>query len=996
MKKEKRTGRSPSKKSNSRHTPKARRTRLSEKDSGFCIVGIGASAGGLEALEKFFDRLQADNGLGFVIVQHLDPDHKSMLVDILKRHTPMKISEVKEGVQVKPNTIYIIPPNHSLSIFHGRLHLTQPERPHGVRLPIDSFFRSLAEDRGDKSICIVLSGTGSDGALGLKAIKEAGGMTMAQEESSAKYASMPRSAIATGCVDHILKAEMMPQELMNYTRHPYILNPVKAGKGEEPPEDHLDKIFMLLRSQTGHDFSLYKRNTISRRIERRMALHQINKINDYLRYLEKNKPETELLFREFLIGVTRFFRDPEVFEALNKKVIIPLFEGQDKEVPLRIWVAGCSSGEEAYSIAILLQEEVERSSKMLKAQIFATDIDSGALETGRLGLYPDSIAVDVSPERLRKFFTKEGNHYRIKKAIREMIIFAKQDLIKDPPFSRLDLIICRNLMIYFGSTLQRKILPLFHYVLNPGRFLLLGPSETIGEFSDLFSLVDKKWKIFQHKSASRLAVNFPTAPLAKTFSRSKKKAVPGAPAGNVVQLTESMLLEEYAPSYVIINEKYDILHFRGRTGRYLEPPTGEATLNILKLAKEGLRIELRTAIHKAFKSRATVVHADLKVKENGKRHGFNLIVKPLKRQGEKESIEGVLMVIFDDGKATLPFQEDQSAQVELPETDRRILDLEHELNTTKESLQTAIEELETSNEELKSTNEELQSTNEELQSANEELETSKEELQSINEELVTVNSELQSRVDELANASDDMLNLLGSTEIATLFLDTHLRIKRFTPTITDVINISSGDVGKSIGAIVTSFLDENLAQEAESVLKTLVFMEKEITTRQGRWYRMKITPYRTRENVIGGVVVVFINITELKRANQSLKAALQYAENVIATIREPFLVLDKKLRVVSANQAYLHTFDVRKEETLGQLVYSLGNGQWNIPALKKLLEETLNKGTTIENYEVSHHFEQIGFRKMSLNARKIKMDEEGVSGDSELILLAIWEYSEKE
>ena len=929
--------------------------------------------------------MPADSGLAFVVIQHLDPDHKSLMVDILRRRTGMKVVEAEEGTRIKPNEVYVIPPNQLLSTFNGRLHL-QGNDAVRVRLPVDSFFHSLAEDKKDKAICIVLSGTGSDGALGLKAVKEAGGMTMAQEESSAKYNNMPRSAIATGCVDYVLPPEAMPEALMKYIRHPYIFNPAKSFVSEEKRGEALEKVFMLLRSQTGHDFSSYKLNTINRRIERRMALHQIDKIGDYLRFLERNGDEIRLLFKEFLIGVTRFFRDPEAFEALKKKVIGPLIQSSDLDQPPRIWVAGCSTGEEAYSVAMLLSEEADRHGVNLKAQIFATDIDAAALEVGRAGLYSD--AGDVSPERLKQFFIKEGSRYRVKKQLREMVVFAKQDLAKDPPFSRLDLIVCRNLLIYFGGTLQKKILHLFHYTLNPGRFLMLGPSETVGEFTDLFSTLDKKWKIFQYKSVPRFAVHFPAAPALKAVSRSPTaRPAPRGTAPNVVQLTENIVLEAYAPSYVIINEKYDILHFRGKTGRYLEPPSGEATLNILKLAKEGLRIELRTAIHKAFKSGAEVIHPNVKVKEGGKWYRLNLVVKPL--EGKVENLGGLLMVIFNEGMMNLPLQEDSSERAEGAETDQRILDLEQELNTTKESLQTAIEELETSNEELKSTNEELQSTNEELQSTNEELETSKEELQSINEELVTVNSELQSKLDELASAGNDMFNLLTSTEIAILFLDNNLNVKRFTPSMTEVMNLTPVDIGRPIGGIATYLTEPNLTHDVEEVLRKLAFKEREVLTRQGRWYLMRISPYRTLDNMIDGVVIVFFNISEFKQATERLEATVRYAENVISTIREPLLVLDKKLRVISANESYYRTFRTRKEETVGQRVYSLGNGEWNIPSLRTLLEEILSKGTTIEDYEVSHTFEGIGFRKMRLNARRIEMTAKGPPEQDELILLAI-------
>ena len=976
----------PSRLSEKSGRPRRFRGSSARFQQNFCVVGIGASAGGLEALEQFFNNTPPDTGLAFVVVQHLDPEHRSMMVDLLKRYTAMKVFQAEDGMRIKPNCVYVIPPNKFLSILHGALQLIEPDPSYGFRGPIDFFLRSLAEDREEKAISIILSGTGSDGALGIKAVKGAGGMTLVQAPHSAKYDNMPASAIATGCADHILPPEKMPRELIKYIQHPYILKTSKIDSVEPKALDYLEKIFLLLRSHTGHDFTYYKRNTITRRIERRMAVHQITKLGDYVRYLQQNKTEVGALFKEILIGVTSFFRDPEAFEALKKKVVSRVFEEKTMDMPVRVWVAGCSTGEEAYSVAMILVEEMEKGPKHFPIQIFATDIDENALEIARAGVYPESIFADVSSQRLKHFFVKEGNVYRIKKHIRQLIVFAEQDLIKDPPFSKLDLIVCRNLLIYLSSVLQKKIFPLFHYTLNPNGFLMLGPSESIGECADLFTLMDRRLKIFQRKSSPNVIAEYRAAPLTNEGRDLLKRVGPKSSADmSLIQLTEKALLEGYAPSCVIINEKCDIVHFRGRTGHYLEPPTGEASLNILKMAREGLRIELRSAIHKAFKKQTAVTRSGIRIKDNGTWRVVNLVVKPF----EQESLQGLMMVIFEDVAPAFTKEESPAKGDEVSPVDQRILDLEHELNSTKESLQTTIEELETSNEELKSTNEELQSTNEELQSANEDLETSKEELQSINEELVTVNSELQGKLDELSQTNNDMINLLSSTEVGTIFLDNRLNIKRFTPAITKVINLIPSDIGRPIGHIASNFLYEDLLQDIDQVLKTFVFKEKELQTRNGEWYLMKILPYRTTDNTIDGVVITFLNMTEAKRAKLALEDVLRYVDHLTAAVGEPLMILNTQLRVLSVNDAYCKIFRLKKEETEGKGLYQLGKGEWNIPKLKQLFEEALPQNSFIENVEIERDIEKAGRVKMSLNLRRVKLTSKAIANEDELILLAI-------
>ncbi|MEW6110656.1 MAG: chemotaxis protein CheB [Thermodesulfobacteriota bacterium] len=846
---------------------------------GFPIVGIGASAGGLEAFEQFFNNMPPDSGMAFVLVQHLDPTHKSILTDLIQTYTRMKVREVEDGIKVEPNHVYVIPPNSDMAILHGRLHLMEPSAPRGLRQPIDFFFRSLSEDRQEKAICIVFSGTGTEGTLGLREIKGQGGMVMVQDPATAKYDGMPRSAIATGLVDYILPPDKMPEQLIAYVRHPFTKEPGKAPVVEPDSTNSLQKILILIRSRTGNDFSLYKNSTIIRRIERRIAIHEIANLSEYLRYLREYPEEVDTLFKELLIGVTNFFRDAEAFEALKRKVIPLLFENKrDEQSTLRVWVPGCSTGEEAYSLAMLLQEHMEQIKRDVKVQIFATDIDNGAIEAARSGIYPHGIAVDVAPDRLRRFFTKHDNAYHVKKAVRDMVVFAVQNVITDPPFSKLDLISCRNLLIYMGSELQKKVLPIFHYSLHKGGFLFLGTSETVGDFSDLFPSLDRKWKIFQRKDTdvpAAIGVEIPTIAAHAVNLLPAVEARGGRPFARITnqELAERSLLNAYGASGVLINEKADILYFHGETANYLNPPVGEAEFNALAMAREGLKLELANAIRKAIAGKETVRQDNVRVKPDGERAFVNLVVRPI---WEPPSKRGLFMVVFEQVKP-------EEVEARVPSTttapqegaDARVKQLEHELASTREYLQTTIEELETTNEELKSTNEELQSSNEELQSTNEELETSKEEQQSVNEELVTVNSELQQKIDALSKANDDMNNLLAATQIGTIFLDTNLNIQRFTPPIKKIINLIDGDIGRPMPHIVHNLEYDRLAEDVQLVLQTLNSKETEVRTKAGHWYSMRALPYRTTQNVIEGVVVTFVDITDRKRAENELQVSEQ-------------------------------------------------------------------------------------------------------------------------
>jgi two-component system CheB/CheR fusion protein len=851
----------------------------------FPVVGIGASAGGLAAIEQFLAAMPPDteSGMAFVLVQHLDPDHKSILLDLIKKYTRMQAFKIEDGMRVQPNCVYVIPPKKDLALLHGRLHLMEPIAPRGLRLPIDYFFRSLAEDQHERAICIVLSGTGTDGTLGLKAIKGVGGMAMVQNPESASYDGMPGSAIATGLVDYVLPPDKMPEQLISFSKHAFNQQRRQMAVSDHATAitDSFEKVFIILRSKTGHDFSQYKKNTILRRVKRRMAVSQIDGIEAYTGYLQANPMEVETLFRELLIGVTNFFRDPKAFEALNEKVIPHLFEGKQPGGFVRVWVPACSTGEEAYSLAILLQEHSESLKQGHKVQVFATDIDDQAIEKARAGLYLESIAADVSQTRFAHFFTQEDSTYRIRKNIRDLVVFAKQDIIKDPPFSKVDMISCRNLLIYMEPKLQKKIMPMFYYALNRDGYLFLGTSETTGEFVDLFSSVDKKWKIYQRRNDVTPRAYSPYVPPQIVASKAPQAALPDAKAGkaDIRDLAERALLDEYTPPCAFINAEFDVLYIHGRTGLYLELAPGEPSLNLLRMAREELRPGLAAAVRKAVAQKEAVRYDGLQFKANGDTHLVNILVQSVTKQ---EAAKGIVMVMFEEvTPESYPVPE--TAKGEVTDKERRISELEHELVNTKEYIQATTEEFETTNEELKSTNEEMQSSSEEMQSTNEELETSREELQSVNEELVTVNTELQKKIEELDRVNNDMNNLLAGTGIGTIFVDHKLIIQRFTPAAAKVINLIPTDVGRPVGHIVPRLMTyDSLVRDIKTVLDTLVPREEEVRTGEGQWYLMRIQPYRTVGNVIEGAVLTFVDITEQKRVRE----ALQEKENQLRLMIE--------------------------------------------------------------------------------------------------------------
>lgn len=953
------------------------------------IVGIGSSAGGLEALGKMFTNMPTDSGAAFVLIQHLDPDHKSSMVELLRRYTDMEVLEIQEGMKVEPNKLYVIPPNTSLGIINGELHLNKPKESHGLRLPIDLFFQSLADDAEEYSIGIVLSGFGSDGAIGIKAIKSRGGMLMAQDPDSAISGSMPQSAIDTDLVDYILPPEKLPEKLISYLKGIDQISPEKMILKDKKSHNSLQKILILIKNKTGHDFSLYKESTINRRVVRRINIHQIDNISDYLKYIQEHPNEINTLFKELLINVTSFFRDPEAFKHFENEIKSEVLDKKVDGERVRIWVPGCATGEEVYSIAIILQEYVDETEKHLEIQLFGTDIDEEAINIARSATYPSTIVDNVSQERMHKFFTKTKGSYRVKKNIREMAIFAPHDVLINPPFSKLDIISCRNVLIYMNKDAQKKILSAFTYALKSGGILFLGPSESISNFVESFKTLDNKWKIFKSKKSNYHPpgdfIKFPYVKLPQDYGEIGDLEVLEKNDVDITKNVEKLLIEEYAPPTAIVNKEGRVIFIQGRVGKYLEPSEGVASLNIVDMAREGIKFELNSAINEAILKNKEVSFKNLDVKTNGSYQTIDLIVKPI---NEPKLIEGLLMVTFKD--ITLISKDEKEGMLKgAPKKDIRIAELEEELRVTKERLHTTIEELETSNEELKSANEELQSMNEELQSTNEELETSKEELQSLNEELLTVNTELQNKVDQLSEVNDDMNNLLNSIEFPTIFVDKDLKIKRYTKEATSLINLIQTDIGRPLKDIVSNVEYEDMIKDIKEVMDRVIFKEKEVSSKDGKYYLARIIPYKTTENIIDGAVLTFIDITKQKEV-ESLASQLNYINAIVDTVREPLVVLEDNMKIIYANNSFYEKFKVEKGETEEKSIYDIGNKQWDIPQLRDLLQNVLPKNHKFENFIVEHEFPKIGYKKMILNGRKVQERTLGKNKIGKgLILLAV-------
>lgn len=828
------------------------------------IVGIGASAGGLEALRDFFSHVPTPCNIAFVVIQHLDPIHKCIMPELLQHETSMKVTEARHSMKVRPNCVYVIPPNKDLSILDGTLFLLDPIVRRGIRLPIDFFFRSLADDQHERALGVILSGMGSDGTLGLRAIKESGGLSLVQSPEFAKFDSMPQSAINAGVADIVAPAQALPERIVAFLKH----NPRGISNELEPTmklksKSAVEQIVIMLRERSGNDFSLYKKNTIYRRIERRMGLHQLKTIALYSLYLRDNPQEQDLLFKELLIGVTNFFRDREVWAQL-KSISLPVLLAhypQGKE--LRAWVTACSTGEEAYSLAMTVMDVLDdvKPKGRFKLQVFATDLDEDAIKIARQGYYPASIEADIPSQQLIRYFTKDGGGYRINKKIRDMVIFAPQNIIMDPPFTKLDIVTCRNLLIYLGPELQKKLIPMFHYTLVSNGLMILGNAETIGNSNSLFSELNENTRIYTRieTSVQQVEVDFPTRifPIISLVENEPERTSNMTTISTNLQThADQILLQNYSPAAVLINAAGDILYINGRTGKYLEPAAGKANWNIHVMARDELQHQLDLAMKKSAMQIEPVTTPNITIGA----YTVNLTVQAMSKP---KALLGLLMVVFTEVvmPTKLPSRKPGDAKKES----------QAELQQAHDEIQSLREQTQSSQEELKSANEELQSMNEELQSTNEELTTSKEEMQSMNEELQTVNNELQSKVDDLSWVNNDMENLLNSTEIATVFLDNWLHVRRFTNYATHLFKLIQSDVGRPLSDIVTALDYSELQKDAKEVLKTLVFVEKEITANNERWFKVRIMPYRTQENVIDGVVITFTDISEAKLLESELR-----------------------------------------------------------------------------------------------------------------------------
>jgi two-component system, chemotaxis family, CheB/CheR fusion protein len=838
----------------------------------FPIVGIGASAGGLEAFEQFFSHVPENCGMAFVVIQHLDPNHKGMLPELLQRVSKLEVIQVKDHMKVQPNHAYVIPPNKTMSISNGVLRLFPPKELRGLRLPIDCFFLSLAEDQGEHGVGIILSGMGSDGTIGLQAIKEKNGVAMAQEPSSAKFDSMPRHAIQSVDLDAVAPAKELAEKLFGLFKN--VLDGSKAFPLERKEKSSLEEILQLLKMQTGNDFALYKKSTLYRRIERRIGVQKIDKIATYVQFLKKNPKELDLLFKELLIGVTSFFRDKDIWEKLENSIFPATLNRTSGGTVLRAWVPGCSTGEEAYSLAIVFLEALRKAkhAKNISLKIFASDLDSDAVEMARKGVFPRSIANDVKSEHLDRYFVKTEDGYGVITEIREMVVFAHHNLIMHPPFINIDIISCRNLLIYMDAELQHKIIGLFFYSLNANGLLILGCSESLGSLNHLFVPLDNKLKIYE-RSAKEVEPPFRNFPSAFRSLKTNTLDAIGKfrPGGNVQTLADQLLLQDFAPAGVLVNDEGDILYISGRTGKYLEPAAGKANLNIYAMLREGLRNEFPYAFMKALKGKSNVVLRNLKFELDGRTNLANINIHYI---GQPDILKGSVMVVFTDvqevQKRTPPAKKTKGNGTGTGANTREA-ELEKELQNAKEETQSTLEEMQTTQEELKTTNEELQSANEELQSANEELTSSKEEMQSLNEELQTLNSELQAKVDEFIRVDNDMKNLLNSTDIATLFLDKELNIRRYTDQATNIFKFKKSDVGRKFTDQVSDLDYPDMASDANQVLQTLMFVEKQVSGKNGRWFSVRIMPYRTYDDRIDGLVITFFETTELKQAEEKLK-----------------------------------------------------------------------------------------------------------------------------
>jgi two-component system, chemotaxis family, CheB/CheR fusion protein len=947
-------------------------------ERSFPIVGIGASAGGLEAFSALLMYLPEKTGMAFVFLQHLDPTHTSALGEILSRKTRIPVHEVTNGTRVEPNHVYVVPANADMTIKGGHLRLAPRALSDGKHHPIDTFFRSLAENSGDRAISVILSGTATDGTAGCKAIKEVGGVTFAQDEASARYPGMPTSATSAGCIDFVLPPQKIAEELARISKLAYVHQ--GAPRNEEPlgaaSKDGMRGLYTLLRDAKNVDFSLYKQTTLQRRVKRRMVVTHNEKLSGYTNFVRKHPQELAELYRDLLIPVTNFFRDPAAFDAL-RNLVFPTIAANNKSASVRVWVPGCSTGEEAYSLAMLFMEFWSDTSKNSQRseppslQIFATDINDEALDRARAGAYPESALTGVSNVRLKRFFSSVDGSFRIHKAIRELCVFARHNIVKDPPFSSLDLISCRNLLIYLGPDLQKRVLPNFHYALKPSGYLLVGTAESLVSFGDHFTVVDKKHRIYKKKQTGARLINYYTAYTA--VDQSFRKIPPADLAttlpseSSAEREIERILISRFMPASIVVNSDLEIVRFRGETGAYLEPPSGQPTFSLAKMAREGLFVDLRAALSKAKKENTAVRKEGVALQSDGRNRLIDLEVVPV---GDPIAGNRFYLIVFQESPRAL---DDRRETGKVSRKDSHLARqndrLSRELRQLRHQLQSIVEENEATSEELKTANEEVLSANEELQSTNEELETAKEELQSSNEELTTLNEEMQDRNIELGSANNDLVNLLANAHTAMVLVGLDDRIRRFTSAAQDLLNLRAGDVGRRLGEIRGSLDLANLEDIVSDAIVKVALHESEVRDANGAWYQLRVRPYKTIDNKIDGAVISFQNIDLIKR---SLEHARIYADALIQNAVEPTLLLDGTLRVVVANPAFYRWFQVSPQETEGTLIYELGNKQWDIRDLRKLLARITQEDTHVDEFEVRHNFEHLGRRVMLLHARRVE------------------------
>ena len=932
-----------------------------EEGTGVVVVGVGASAGGLKAFTGLLDNLEPDPGMALVYVQHRASGHQDRLGDLLAGHTGMAVRDITDGMAVEGGTLYLAPPESHVGVMNGSFHLMARVKEGPVYLPVDAFLRTLAEDRGREAVGVVLSGLGADGAQGLRAIHGAGGITLAQTEATAGYPNMPQSAIGLGVVDFVLSPAEIAEKLGQIRRHPYI---ARAPVVPEESED-LSKLLLLLRNHSGTDFTYYKPATIRRRVERRMALHQLERLEDYVTLLQRDAKELDALYKEVLVRVTSFFRDAEVFESLKDTAFPRMLPAADKSGTLRVWVPGCATGEEAYTIAMVLQEYLDHTTHRPRIQLFATDLDPDSVALAREGWYPASIAQDLTQERLERFFTPEESGYRVVPALRELCVFAVQNVVSDPPFSRLDLISCRNLLIYLGPVLKDRLLATFHYALKPDGFLLLGSSESVGEQSELYGVADKANRLYRKKSDVRTpstSLGFGRTPAPAVFPRRERLQGYGRTLKEVV---DRRILEEYAPPAVVVNRDHDALLFRGHTGSYLEQPGGEPTQRVTKMAREGLLMDLHAVIQEAFEQNRSAIRERVRVGQGEGQRLVDLEAEPL---ADPTADRTVVIVLFRE-RPEIPSPSSEEGKGMSAEAEERVRELEHELAATREYLQSTIEELEASNEELQSTNEELQSSNEELQSTSEELETSNEELKAANDSLREADQDKERRLAEVDRANTDLFNFLNTLEAPMAIFDEDLRFTRLSPSATETGVLNPGLEGQPLTILDRQFPGLHLEKLAGIVLDKGKPVDKEAQDGTGHWFEIRIHPYLSARKQISGGVLLLRDIHETKEADQRLQAARDFARAVVDTLPLPVLILDTGLRVEWANPGFYRAFGVDPEETLGELLHRLGNGQWDIPELRARLEDLARGGGQVERFRVEHDFEGLGCRAMEVTGR---------------------------